>query len=117
MKSLPLLESVPERTRGCCEDLPALLTAQRASEVADAVRALSDPTRVQMVHVLKHASEPICVCDFTAAFDLGQPTVSHHIAKLRQAGFVESYKQGIWTFYRLSRDMPEELKRIVALIP
>ena len=54
------------------------------------MRALADPTRVQMLHMLKAAAEPICVCDFTAAFDLGQPTVSHHSAKLREAGLVES---------------------------
>ena len=114
---MPDLDRVPERTRGCCEDLPGLLPAGEASAVADALRAVSDPTRVQMLHVLKRASEPVCVCDFTAALDVGQPTISHHIAKLRDAGCVEGFKRGIWSFYRLNRQMPPELARVVALIP
>jgi ArsR family transcriptional regulator len=88
-----------------------------AGRLASAFKAISDPTRVQMLHHLKAASEPICVCDFTAAFDLGQPTVSHHLAKLRDAGFVESFKQGVWAFYSLRRDMPDEARQALALVP
>ncbi|HTD78643.1 MAG TPA: metalloregulator ArsR/SmtB family transcription factor, partial [Chloroflexota bacterium] len=79
--------------------------------------ALADPTRVQMVHMLKAASEPICVCDFTAAFDLGQPTVSHHLARLKEAGLVASFKRGVWSFYALRHDIGEAGQRALALIP
>jgi ArsR family transcriptional regulator len=68
-------------------------------------KALADPTRVQIVHILAAAAEPVCVCDFTAAFDLGQPTISHHLAKLREAGIVSSTKQGVWAFYQLNPEM------------
>jgi ArsR family transcriptional regulator len=51
---------------------------------------------------LKRASQPVCICDFTAAFDLSQPTISHHMAKLRDAGLVEVTKKGIWAYYRLA---------------
>ena len=84
----------------------------------DAVfKALADPTRVQMVHMLKAATEPICVCDFTAAFDLGQPTVSHHLAKLKAAGLVDSFKRGVWAFYRLRSDLPRAARAALDAIP
>jgi len=70
-----------------------------------------------MLHMLKAASGPICVCDFTAAFDLGQPTVSHHLAKLKAAGFVISFKRGVWAFYQLRDDMPEAVAAALRAIP
>jgi ArsR family transcriptional regulator len=97
--------------------LAPLLRDAVAEELAAVHRALADPTRVQMLHLLKAATEPICVCDFTAAFDLGQPTVSHHLARLREVGFVTSHKQGIWAFYRLRQDMPAAARAALALIP
>ncbi len=107
----------PSRTKGCCVPLAPLLGTPLAEELAAVHRAVGDPTRVQMLHLLKAASEPICVCDFTAAFDLGQPTVSHHLGRLREAGFVTSHKQGIWAFYRLRDDMPAAARAALALIP
>ena len=59
------------------------LPDRTVDDLAAVYKALADPTRVQMLHLLKAATEPVCVCDFTAAFDLGQPTVSHHLAKLK----------------------------------
>lgn len=70
-----------------------------------------------MVHLLKEASQPLCVCDFTAAFDLGQPTVSHHLAKLKAAGLVESFKSGVWAFYRLRDDVPPAARTALSAIP
>jgi ArsR family transcriptional regulator len=55
--------------------------------------------------VVWRAEEPVCICDFTAAFDLSQPTISHHMGKLKSAGLVESTKQGIWIYYRLRDDL------------
>ena len=101
----PGTEALPVRTRGCCEAVPDALPQDRAEAAARLFRALADPTRVQMVHMLKGATEPICVCDFTAAFDLGQPTVSHHLGKLREAGLVRTSKRGIWSFYQLRADL------------
>jgi ArsR family transcriptional regulator len=69
-----------------------------------------------MLHLLKAASEPICVCDFTAAFDLGQPTVSHHLAKLKGAGLVTSFKRGVWSFYELRADLPAAARAALHLI-
>ncbi|HEY7440262.1 MAG TPA: metalloregulator ArsR/SmtB family transcription factor [Acidimicrobiia bacterium] len=115
-KRVPALEA-PERVRGCCVQLAPPLPDETAADVAEIFRALADPTRIQMVHMLEAAREPVCVCDFTAAFDLGQPTVSHHLAKLKAAGLVDSFKRGVWAFYRLRDDLPVAARRAIAAIP
>jgi ArsR family transcriptional regulator len=106
-----------QRVKGCCIPLAAPLKDSQAERLSAIFKALSDPTRVQMLHLLKASSEPICVCDFTAAFRLGQPTVSHHLGKLREAGLVESFKRGVWAFYSLRGDMPAEARGALQLIP
>ncbi len=80
-------------------------------------KALADPTRVEMIHFLKAAGGPICVCDFTSVFALSQPTVSHHLGKLREAGIVESFKRGVWAFYHLRGDMAPDAVAALAAIP
>jgi ArsR family transcriptional regulator len=66
---------------------------------------------------LTAATEPVCVCDFTAAFELGQPTISHHLARLREAGLVTSFKRGLWAFYQLNPEMSARARVAVQLIP
>jgi len=114
--SSPLVAPLPLRTKGCCQPLPHLIPEARAGELALVFRALADPTRVQMVRLLAEAAEPVCVCDFTASFDLGQPTVSHHLGKLREAGLVTSSKRGLWTFHRLDPEMSPAARRAVEVI-
>ncbi len=104
------------RVKGCCQPVAAPLSATRVDELSRIYRALGDPTRVQIVHILAAATEPVCVCDFTAAFDLGQPTVSHHLAKLRDAGIVTSLKRGVWAFYRLNPAMTPATRAAIQLI-
>ena len=104
------------RTKGCCQPVAAPLHEERAQDLAAIFKALSDPTRIQMVHILAAASDPVCVCDFTAAFDLGQPTISHHLATLREAGIVTSFKRGIWAFYQLNPKMAAAAKGAIGLV-
>jgi ArsR family transcriptional regulator len=111
------VDLLPPRVKGCYVALGSPLPAVQADGLALIFKALADPTRVQMLHMLKVATEPICVCDFTAAFDLGQPTVSHHLAKLKEAGLVASFKQGVWSFYTLRQDLPQSAQAALALIP
>ena len=87
---------------------------QASPDAAALLRVLADPTRLQMLSLLAKADEPICVCDFTAAFDLGQPTVSHHLGKLRDAGLVTSAKRGIWAFYELAPRRPAMAEAVLA---
>jgi ArsR family transcriptional regulator len=118
MTTIVALETeVPARVKGCSLAVAPLLPGAQADDLADLFRTLADPTRVQMLHLLRAASEPICVCDFTAAFDLGQPTVSHHLAKLKDAGLITSFKRGVWSFYVLRADLPKATRAVLALIP
>ena len=108
--------ALPVRQRGnfCAVNLelkPAAVTT-----AVDLLKALADPARLQIMAALRKAEDPICVCDFTAAFDLGQPTISHHLARLRDAGFVSSFKQGVWAFYRLRAEMPPAARAALRLI-
>ncbi len=107
----------PERVRGCSVPLAGALSSTRAARAAGVFRALADPTRVQIVHLLRASPDPVCICDFTACFSLSQPTVSHHMSRLRAAGLVTSSKRGIWTFYRLNPDLAEDVEAALAAVP
>ncbi|MGH7721297.1 MAG: ArsR/SmtB family transcription factor [Candidatus Dormibacteria bacterium] len=104
------------RTKGCCQELEDPVSPAAADAAAAILKALADPTRVRMLAMLDRAREPVCVCDFTAAFDLAQPTVSHHLGKLREAGLVTSHKRGIWAFYALAPDMPGLARDVVTAL-
>jgi ArsR family transcriptional regulator, arsenate/arsenite/antimonite-responsive transcriptional repressor len=108
--------SIPLRIKGCCQPVAPPLSDARADELASIYKALGDPTRIQILHILATATEPVCVCDFTAAFELGQPTISHHLATLREAGIVTSFKRGIWAFYRLNAAMSTAARAAVAQV-
>ena len=82
--------------------------------MAQVARALGDPIRLQLVDVLrKHAGE-VCVCELTPLFDVGQPTVSHHLKVLRAAGIVDSERRGLWAYYYVVPDALEELSAWVS---
>jgi ArsR family transcriptional regulator len=108
VKELPVI-----RQRGVCCDLPVVKETW-AEERAELMRALGDPTRLTMVASLWKANAPICICDFTAGLELTQPTISHHMAKLREAGLVESEKRGIWIYYRLRDKLPTSTRKLLS---
>ncbi len=108
---------IPLRVKGCCAPVADPVPEADADQLAALFKTLADPTRVQMLHMLKAATEPICVCDFTAAFDLGQPTVSHHLARLKDAGLVSSFKRGVWSFFSLCDDLDAAARQALSLIP
>ena len=90
------------RVKGVSSPPPMPMAVARVDQSVEVLKALADPTRLQMVGILKRSTQPVCICDFTAAFDLSQPTISHHMAKLREAGLVDVSKSGIWAYYRLA---------------
>jgi ArsR family transcriptional regulator len=97
MQALPVLQPL------CCgSDVPPM-PKEAATELAERFRALADPTRVAIVNRLSGAGQ-LCVCDLTAAFDLSQPTISHHLKILREAGLVESSRRGTWAYYQVVPD-------------
>jgi ArsR family transcriptional regulator len=107
VKELPVL-----RERGACCDLPVVKESW-ANETSVLMKSLADPTRLTMLASLWKSSEPICICDFTAGLGLSQPTISHHMAKLKAAGLVDSAKRGIWTYYSLRHNLAPSTRRIL----
>jgi ArsR family transcriptional regulator, arsenate/arsenite/antimonite-responsive transcriptional repressor len=107
MKELPMV-----RERGACCELPAVQESW-ATETSDLMKALADPTRLTMLASLWKAAGEICICDFTAALGLSQPTISHHMARLRTAGLVDCEKRGIWVYYRLSDKLTPSTRRLL----
>jgi ArsR family transcriptional regulator len=91
----------------CSPDAPSLAEPQRVA-LASRVKALADPTRIGIVNCLARTGEA-CVCDLTESFGLSQPTISHHLRILRDAGLVTIERRGTWSFYRLDRDAVSEL--------
>ena len=108
LKQLPMV-----RQRGVSSGLPKV-DATWAQGTAELMKALGDPTRLTMAASLWKASEPICICDFTASLGLSQPTISHHMAKLKEVGLVDSEKRGIWVYYRLRADLQPATRKLLA---
>ena len=103
MKELPVLG------RPCCSPGSPPLEQGVAQSLAARFKALSDPGRVAIVNRLARADE-VCVCDFLQTLSLSQPTVSHHLRVLREAGLVEvARKRGTWVYYRLVPEAVVEL--------
>jgi ArsR family transcriptional regulator len=94
----------------CCGPATAALDPVEADALAARFKALADPTRVAIVNRLAAADE-VCVCDLTAVFELSQPTISHHLRVLRDAGLVESSRRGTWAFYRLVPEAVQQLRQ------
>ena len=97
----------------CCAPLAApTLTADEAEATADLFKALGDPARVRIVNCLATAGEPVCICELIEPLGLAQPTVSHHMKKLLDAGLVEREQRGKWAFFSLK---PEAVATLAAV--
>jgi ArsR family transcriptional regulator len=89
----------------CCAPLGAAgLSEDQAQATARVFKALADPHRVKIVNLLATSPKPVCVCEFTEPLGLSQPTVSHHLKKLMDAGLLERDQRGTWAYYSLRRD-------------
>ncbi len=88
----------------CCRPLDDDMTGEDAEATAQVFKALSDPARVRIVNLLVRNPEAVCVCDLTPVLGLAQPTVSHHLKKLVQAGLLQREQRGVWAYYSLDRD-------------
>ncbi len=111
--SLPLVS--PADTAACCAPLTAEpLTMEQAAQVAPLLKALADPVRLRLLSlVASHDGGEACICDLNAPFDLTQPTISHHMRVLHEAGLVDRDKRGVWVYYRVR---PQALASLAALI-
>jgi ArsR family transcriptional regulator, arsenate/arsenite/antimonite-responsive transcriptional repressor len=111
--SLALL--TPADSAACCSPLSAQpMTMDQAEQVAPLMKALADPVRLRLMSlVASHQGDEACMCDLTDAFDLSQPTITHHMKVLHEAGLVDREKRGVWVYYRIR---PQALAAIGALI-
>ena len=96
----------------CCEPVvyPDVDRAE-AVQIAELAKALGDPIRLQLVDVLRKHAGKVCVCELVPLFDVSQPTLSHHLKKLRDAGIVDSERRGLWVYYYV---VPEALEPLGA---
>jgi ArsR family transcriptional regulator len=100
----------------CCAPLAApALDETEAAATAELFRALADPARVRIVNTLATHGEPVCACEFEPALGLSQPTVSHHLKKLTEAGLIEREQRGKWAYFSLKRDAVETLAAVADL--
>jgi ArsR family transcriptional regulator, arsenate/arsenite/antimonite-responsive transcriptional repressor len=108
------LELAPKTKRPagerCCEPVvyPDVERGE-AVRMAAVAKALGDPVRLQLVDVLRKHAGKVCVCELVPLFDLSQPTVSHHLKVLREAGIVGSERVGLWAYYFVIPDASKEL--------
>jgi ArsR family transcriptional regulator len=94
----------------CCEPVAYPdIEREEADRLAKLAKALGDPIRMQLVDVLRKHAGKVCVCELVPLFDLSQPTVSHHLKKLREAGIVGSERRGLWAYYYVNPEAMEEL--------
>jgi ArsR family transcriptional regulator len=93
----------------CCGPRAEPLGTDERDQLAARFKALADPTRVAIVNCLS-ATDEVCVCNLTATFELSQPTISHHLKILREAGLVESTRRGTWAYYRLVPEAIDALR-------
>jgi ArsR family transcriptional regulator len=108
------LQLAPKQKRAagepCCEPVVYPdIEREQTERMASVAKALGDPIRMQLVDVLRKHAGKVCVCELVPLFDLSQPTVSHHLKVLRDAGIVGSERRGLWAYYYVNPESLEEL--------
>ncbi|WP_432042546.1 ArsR/SmtB family transcription factor [Streptomyces cadmiisoli] len=105
-----------DQDAACCPALSAApLGEDEAGELAKFFKALGDPVRLRLMSMIASRGESgeVCVCELTPAFDLSQPTISHHLKLLRQAGLIDCQRRGTWVYYWV---LPGVLDRLAAFL-
>jgi len=111
-----VLMAAVETPIACCAPLAApLLDEQEAAATAELFKALADPARVLIVNALATKAGPVCACEFEPTLALSQPTISHHLKKLTDAGLLEREQRGKWAYFSLKRDAVEKLAAVADL--
>ncbi|TQM64208.1 ArsR/SmtB family transcription factor [Humibacillus xanthopallidus] len=115
MSNSPFLTLSPVEAVACCSPLSREpLSPEAAEGIVPVLKALADPVRLRLLSlVASHEGGEACVCDLNDAFELSQPTISHHLKVLHEAGLLEREKRGVWVYYRSS---PESMAALAALI-
>jgi ArsR family transcriptional regulator, arsenate/arsenite/antimonite-responsive transcriptional repressor len=117
--SIPLMMLSPADSAACPSPLSAgPLSAGQAEQVAPMLKALADPVRLRLMSlVASHQGGEACVCDLNDAFALSQPTISHHLKVLHEAGLLQRDKRGVWVFYRARTEALASLGTLIGCPP
>jgi ArsR family transcriptional regulator, arsenate/arsenite/antimonite-responsive transcriptional repressor len=112
-----VLELTPVQTIACCTPMTREpLSAEEANQISTLLKALADPVRLRLMSlVLSHFGGEACVCDLTDAFELSQPTISHHLKVLHDVGLLERDKRGVWVYYRARQDALNSIASLISL--
>jgi ArsR family transcriptional regulator len=105
----PIQRRARAAAEACCPPRPGGAGRLDTQQYAKLLKALSDPTRLEIVGLLASARGELCVCHIEAQFRLSQPTVSHHLRLLREAGLVTWERRGTWVYYALRRDAADKV--------
>jgi len=93
------------------------MSEDQAAQVAPLLKALADPVRLRLMSmVLSHEGGEACVCDLLPAFDLSQPTISHHLKVLHEAGLVNREKRGVWVYYQARPEAMDAMLNLFATV-
>ncbi len=109
----------PSETVACCAPLSREpLSQTQAEQVAPLLKALADPVRLRLLSIVaSHAGGEACVCDLTDCFELSQPTISHHLKVLHEAGLLDREKRGTWVYYRVRLAALTDLAALITPAP
>lgn len=113
---MPTIELLPLRDlQACCSPITGdVLSVQNAESLAHSMKALADPARLRLLSLVSaHEGGQACVCDLTEPLGLSQPTVSHHLKVLVEAGFLSRTQRGTWAYYRI---VPGSLDTVASLV-
>ena len=103
------------RCRSCLRAASRAVLDERGAATAELFKALADPARVRIVNALATSAGPVCACEFEPALGLSQPTVSHHLKKLTDAGLLQREQRGKWAFFSLTPDAVGRLAAVADL--
>ena len=113
--SLPILNQRDSLTECCSPVVREVITATQAETLASALKAIAEPTRLRLISlVAAHEDQEACVCDLTDPVGLSQPTVSHHLKVLVDAGILTREQRGKWAYYRLVPNTLDNIARLVS---
>lgn len=113
--SISLGELTPVEAVACCSPLiREPISAEQAETITPLLKALADPVRLRLLSlVASHSEGEACVCDLNDAFDLSQPTISHHLKVLHEAGLLDRSKRGVWVYYTVNRAAMSDLSALL----
>ena len=115
MTKSAVLELTPVETIACCSPLTASpLTSDQAERIAPLLKAIADPVRLRLLSlVAAHEGKEACVCELQDAFDLSQPTISHHLKVLHEAGLLDRSKRATWVYYSVRTEALGDLADLI----